>query len=156
MNSVARLNMFASPHHRLCVQVLDSFSYITVMFQEGFAVRQGHLAPPSFTPDSPRPKNAGEGLLYFNSDYSNLCFFPFQRRQNIHHFTAYLMTFTVNNIQSDNCTLLCQQVLTLTSSCANNVLFLLFIFCFSDSTNGPTLTIPVEKMAKDSSNVNRK
>ncbi|CAD5215425.1 unnamed protein product [Bursaphelenchus xylophilus] len=47
MHSVA-VNLTSLHHHRLC------------HLQEGFAVRQGHLAPPSLTPDSPRPKNAPE------------------------------------------------------------------------------------------------
>ena len=45
MNSVAMRTM--PSHSVLCVP-----SYI----EEGFAVRSGHLAPPSNTPDSPRPQ----------------------------------------------------------------------------------------------------
>ncbi|CAD5211230.1 unnamed protein product [Bursaphelenchus okinawaensis] len=47
MHSVA-VNISPLHHHRMC------------HMQEGFAVRQGHLAPPNLTPDSPRPKNAPE------------------------------------------------------------------------------------------------
>ncbi|KAH7727283.1 hypothetical protein AAVH_04943 [Aphelenchoides avenae] len=32
----------------------SSSAFLTV--EDGFAVRQGHLAPPSVTPDSPRPQ----------------------------------------------------------------------------------------------------
>ncbi|KAE9552438.1 hypothetical protein FO519_004346 [Halicephalobus sp. NKZ332] len=51
MNTVAMRTMSGpTSHGGLCA-----------FLQEGFSVRQGHLAPPMATPDSPRPQKTPNG-----------------------------------------------------------------------------------------------